>query len=150
MEAQSGSEAERDFERARYALERDNTVAALAHLEKALRLNDNPCWYSFLGYCVAKERGQIRKGIDLCQTSLEHERENPKHYLHLGKIHLVSGNKAEAIRVFREGMATGGSDEIRRQLQEIGTRKPPVIRFLPRTSPVNKFLGKLLGRLGLR
>lgn len=150
MERQSGVEAEREFARALDALAEDNAVAALAHLEKALKLNDNPCWYSYLGYCVAKERGQYRRGVELCLVSMETERENPAHSLNLGKVHLVSGQKNEALRVFREGMAKGGEAEIQRHLEELGMRKPPVLSFLPRTNILNKYLGLLLSRLGLR
>lgn len=143
-------EAAVEFELARESLAAGQTLAALAHLEKALKLQDNPSWYSYLGYCIAKQRGQIKKGIDLCLSSLELEREEPVHYLNLGNIHLVSGNKSEALRVFREGMMRGDNEEIRRKLDEIGMRKPPVIKSLPRDNPVNRFLGILLGKIGLR
>jgi tetratricopeptide (TPR) repeat protein len=143
-------EASVEFERARESLAARRTLAALAHLEKALKLQDNPSWYSYLGYCIAKQRGQIKKGIELCLSSLELERDEPVHYLNLGNIYLISGNKPEALRVFREGMARGDQEEIRRILDEIGTRKLPIIKSLPRDHPVNRFLGIILGKIGLR
>lgn len=143
-------EAVVEFEQARESLASRKTLAALAHLERALKLKDNPSWYSYLGYCIAKQRGQTKKGISLCLTSLELEREEPDHYLNLGKIHLLAGNKSEAIRVFREGMSKGGNREIQRKLDEIGVRKPPVIEFLPRNNLLNRLLGKLFKRIGLR
>lgn len=139
-----------EFEQAREALAAGHALAALAHLEKALALHDNPSWYSFLGYCIAKERGHVRKGIDLCLNSLGREPDAPAHYLNLGNIHLLSGNKPEAIRVFREGMAKGDNEDIRSILSEIGTRKPPVIHSLPRENLLNRSLGFLLNRIGLR
>lgn len=147
---QSNDQAENAFDRARESLADEDAVAALAYFEKALKLNDNPAWYSYLGYCVAKERGQVKKGIDLCLLSLEREQENPVHYLNLGMVHLVAGDKSEALRLFREGLAKGDNEEIRRRLSEIGTRKPPVISSLPRSNLLNKTLGYLLTRLGLR
>lgn len=150
MELHPEVEAVVEFEQAREALAARHTLAALAHLEKALKLRDNPSWYSYLGYCIAKQRGQIKKGIDLCLISLELEREEPVHYLNLGKIHFLSGNKSEAIRIFREGMSRGGHEEIKKILDEIGVRKPPVITFLPRNNPVNRFLGILFSKIGLR
>lgn len=143
-------EAAVEFERARKSLAARQTLAALAHLEKALKLQDNPSWHSYLGYCIAKQRGQIKKGIDLCMSSLELEREEPVHYLNLGNIHLVSGNKSEALRVFREGMMRGDHEEIQRKLDEIGMRKVPIIKSLPRNNPVNRFLGIFFSRIGLR
>ena len=143
-------EAAVEFELARESLAARQTLAALSHLEKALKLQDNPSWYSYLGYCVAKQRGQIKKGIDLCLISLELELKEPVHYLNLGNIYLVSGNKSEALRVFREGMVRGDNEEIQRILDEIGMRKVPIIKSLPRNNPVNRFLGILLGKIGLR
>lgn len=139
-----------EFERARRALSMDNTVAALASLEKALRIEDNPFWYSYLGYCIARERGQVAKGLELCMISLEHDPDNHAHYLNLGKVHLLSGNKAGAIAAFREGMSRGGDDELVEKLKEFGTRKPPVFKFLSRSNLLNRYLGLFLRRIGLR
>lgn len=143
-------EATREFERARECLASDNALAAMSHLEKALKVHDNPEWHSFLGYCIARERGQYRKGIELCQSSIRADIANPLHYLNFAKIHLLSNNKTEAVAVLREGLAQGGNEEIEVMLKEIGARKPPVLSFLDRDNPINKYLGLLLNRLGLR
>lgn len=143
-------EAVVEFEQARESLASGHTLDALARLEKALNLRDNPSWYSYLGYCIAKQRGQIKKGIDLCLSSLERERDEPAHYLNLGKIHFLSGNKQEALRIFREGMSKGRHEEIQKILDEIGVRKPPVITSLHRDNPVNRFLGIFFKKIGLR
>lgn len=132
------------------ALAAKETQSALALLERALKQNDNPTWYSSLGYCIAKERGQVKKGCDLCNDSLELEPENPVHYVNLAKIHLMTGHKAEALDVLREGMSTGGSLEIIALFGEVAPRKPPVISFLQREHGLNKWLGKILHWLGLR
>jgi len=50
----------------------------------------------------------------------------------------------------RQGMTLGGLPEIERMLAAIGTRRPPVIPALSRDSLLNKYLGIILGRLGLR
>jgi len=143
-------EAAVEFERAREALDAGETLAALAHLEKSLSLHDNPSLKSYLGYCIAKERGHVKKGIELCRESILIEPEAPVHHLNLGKIHLLSGDKTEALRVLREGRAKGEHDEIMRLLTQIGTRKPPVFPSLSRDNPLNRYLGMLLSRLGLR
>ena len=150
MRPQANEEGVLEFERARRAIAMDNTVAGLASLEKALSLNDDKGWYSYLGFCVAKERGQVSRGTELCMISLEHEPNNPEHYLNLGKIQLLSGNRAEALRILREGVTRGGNAEIIAILNEFGKRKSPIIPFLPRSNPLNKFLGLFLHRIGLR
>jgi len=150
MGPQSADETAREFQRAVQEIAEDNSLGALARLERALRSGDNLRWHSYLGYCIARERGQVRKGIDLCLSSLELEPDNPEHYLNLGKVHLISGNKDEALRVFREGMTRTGSATLADLLERLGTRKPPVISFLSRDNLINRFLGLLLVRLGLR
>lgn len=150
MDPGSQQEASREFDRASDCLAADNPVAAMGHLEKALKGNDNPEWYSYLGYCIARERGQYRKGMELCCRSIEADGTNPLHYLNLAKIHLLSNNKEEAIAVLREGLSKGGNEEVETMLKEVGARKPPVLSFLDRDNPINKYLGLLLSRVGLR
>jgi len=150
MEPSREEEAEKLFGRAREALAAGEIPSALTLLERALKLNDNRSWYSYLGYCMAKERGQVKKGIELCTLSLELEPEHADHYLYLAKIHLLAGNKPETLRVLREGMARGENQGLITLLDAIGTRKPPVLSFLPRSNPVNRLLGLLLERLRLR
>jgi len=142
--------AEREFAQALVALAAEDTQAALASIEKALRLRDTPEWYSYLGYCIARQRGQHRKGLELCKESLAVEPDNPVHFLNLGKVYLAKGDKAEALRTWREGMAKGGSPELVQQLERLGTRIRPAIPVLARKNPLNRYLGILLTRLGLR
>ena len=150
MEPRSEEEGEKLFNRALDALAAGETPSALALLERALKQNDNKSWYSYLGYCIAKERGQVKKGIDLCNEALEQEPANPAHFLNLAKVNLVAGQKKEALNVLRQGMSVGGSPGISALLDQIGTRKPPVFSFLPRRHFVNKVLGLLLERARLR
>lgn len=150
MEQVATSAAEQEFIRAELELAAENTVAALASLEKGLKLKNEPHWHSHLGFCIAKERGQSRKGVNLCQNALAHEPDNPIHYLHLGKIHLLSGNKEEALRIFRQGISKVGNEQIMQQLIELGMRKPLLFPSLERRHPLNRYLGFILTRLGLR
>jgi tetratricopeptide (TPR) repeat protein len=142
--------AEREFAQALAALAADDTQSALASIEKALRLYDTPEWYSYLGYCIARQRGQNRKGLELCQASLVVEPDNPVHFLNLGRVYLSKGDKNEALRTWREGMAKGGSPELLQQLERLGTRNRSALPVLARSNPLNRYLGILLTRLGLR
>ena len=142
--------AEKEFALGVAALDADDTLTALGHLERALKLHDHPGWHSYLGYCIARERGQHRKGRELCLSSLAAEPERPEHYCNLGRVQMISGDKEEALRVLREGMVKGGSPEIIRLLDALGKRNPPLFPVLSRTNPLNRYLGLLLKRLGLR
>ena len=143
-------EAGREFSQGLKALQEGNSVAALPFFEKAAGVEPSPLCLSYLGFCIAKERGQVQKGIQFCREALEKEPENPLHYLNLGKIFMTAGNKQEALRMLREGLARGLNQEITDLLNAIGTRKQPVIPALDRNNPINKYLGKLLSKLGLR
>lgn len=150
MELMPQEDAERLLTRALDALAAGETQSALAQLERALKLTDNPVMHSYLGYCIAKERGQVKKGRDLCLASLELEPGNPVHYLNLAKVHQIGGQKVEAMTVLRQGMAAGGSAEILALLNRLGVRKPPPLSFLPRDHFFNKWFGIFLGRIGMR
>lgn len=150
MDPESGDIAQKKFDRAQQELDRGNVLAALSCLEQALSIWNDPHWHSRLGFCIAKQRGQLIKAFELCRSSIDNDPENPLHYLYLGKVHLVAGNTYEALQAFREGMIRGGSPELERMLETIGTRKSPVLSFLSRDNLLNKCLGIILARLGLR
>jgi len=146
----SAALAEQNFQRAQKELDEGHVLAALACLETALKIWDDPRWYSRLGFCIAKERGQLVHGLDLCLTAVGHEQDNPEHLFYLHKIHLLAGRDEEALQALRQGMALGGTPEIERLLEILGTRRPPVLPFLRRENPLNKYLGLILGRMGFR
>jgi tetratricopeptide (TPR) repeat protein len=150
MDIQPGIIAQKEFNQAQRELDLGNVLAALACLERALALWDEPHWYSRLGFCVAKERGHLTQAFELCRTAITHEPKNPVHYLYLGKVHLLAGNQYEALQVLRQGMVLGGLPEIEITLASIGTRKMPVISTLSRNNLLNKYLGIILARLRLR
>ena len=150
MDPQSGVIAQKEFEQGQRELDRGNVLAAMACLEKALAIWDDPLWHSRLGFCVAKERGHLTRAFELCRSAIAHDPQNPVHQLYLGKVHLIAGNQYEAIQALRQGMNLSGLPEIEKILAAIGTRKPPVISGFSRDSLLNKYLGIILGRLGLR
>jgi hypothetical protein len=120
---------------------------ALAAFGKSALAGGGPTAVSWLGYCIARERGQLAKGIALCRTALKEEPRNPLHHLLLGRILLLAGDKQGAIDSFLRGMECGGSPELRADLAALGVRKPPVIRWLKRRNPINRVLGRLRSRL---
>ena len=150
MEPVPQEDAEKLFSRALASFSAGEYQAALAQLERALKLEDNPLLHSYLGLCIAKERGQVKKGRELCLASLELEPENPVHYLNLARVHQVARDKPQALEALRKGMGVGGSEEIAALLAILGKRKPPPLRFLARDHFLNKWLGIALSRIGLR
>lgn len=150
MDPETAAIAHKEFNQAQTELDRNNVLAALACLERALSIWDDPLWHSRFGFCIAKERGQTTRALELCQSAIEHDPGTPLHYLYLGKVYLLTGKTAEAIQALRQGLLLGPEPEIESILNSIGTRKPPVIPFLSRNNPLNKYLGIILARLGRR
>ncbi|HXV21214.1 MAG TPA: tetratricopeptide repeat protein [Desulfuromonadales bacterium] len=131
-------------------IERGNTLMALVHFEDAARRDDSPLVRSHLAYCLAKERRQMNKAATLCNEALQEEPGNTVHYLNLGRIYLLAGQKNRAIQTWRRGQKLGRNPQIAFELRKLGLRKPPVLKALGREHPVNRFLGKMLQKMGMR
>lgn len=150
MNPETGVNAQNQFDQVQQELDQNNVLGALVCLERALCIRDDPHWYSRLGFCIAKQRGQLTRAFELCRTAIEHDPDNHLHYLYLGKVHLLAGNTYEALQTFRQSKLKGGSPELERVLGQIGIRKTPVISFLSRSNLLNKYLGIIFDRFGLR
>lgn len=131
-------------------LKQGDALSALVHFEKAVSSGATPESMSYLGYCIAKERGQLSRGVNLCREALDKEPGNPVHYLNMAKILLLKKDVDGAVEELRAGASCGENEEIHNLLEEIGTRKPPVFSFLDRDHIINRYGGIVLSRLGLR
>jgi len=131
-------------------LSQGKTLSALSCFENALKKEDSPSIWSYYAFCIAKERGQIKKAMLLCKEALEEEPDNSVHYLNLGRIYLFTRKKAEAITILREGLNHETNEQIIKELDNLVPRKPPVIPFIHRDNPINKYLGIILKALRLR
>ncbi len=146
----SDHEAEKLFTKGLYAFNQGRTLTALALFEKAITIKSNPLYLSHLAVCIAKERGQVRKAISICKETIKQEPQNSFHYLNLGRIYLLAGNKPEAARAFRDGLNYEANQQIINELNKLVARKPPVFPFLKRESFINKYAGLVLTTLRLR
>ncbi len=131
-------------------LDRGNTRLALTHFEEAAELEDAPVICSYLAFCLAKERREFEKAILLCREAIRDDSANSLHYLNLGRVHLLCGDKKEAIRVFRDGLLRGENRQIKAELSRLGWRKVPVIPCLRREHFLNRYLGVFLTRCKIR
>jgi tetratricopeptide (TPR) repeat protein len=131
-------------------LAESNSLGALACFEKAYILEQTPKIRSYLGYCIAAQRGQIAEALRLCTSAIEDEPGNPEHHLNMGRVYLSAKKKDEAIAALRKGLSVGDNSEIKTLLQDLGLRKRPAFPFLPRDHFLNKYMGILLRRLRLR
>lgn len=125
------------------ALEVRKFAAAHRYLHAALAKQRSPNHLSLYALALAQHTGNIQTAVALCQEAIKHEPKNSDHFLRLGTIYLVAGRKKDAIRVLHLGLRLGRNPGIRRLLQTLGQREKPVLPFLSRGNPLNKYLGKL-------
>jgi tetratricopeptide (TPR) repeat protein len=160
-----------EFENAQrviFAIDRGDTLHGLIALECSPQLRSLPAVESYLGYCIAKERGMLREAVRLCRSALKAEPDNPAHYLNLGRVFLIAQNKGKAIAAFWDGISKAPGAEagvlvkraqrgharehnlILEELRRLGIRKKAPFPSLHRGHPLNRATGKLLATLGLR
>jgi tetratricopeptide (TPR) repeat protein len=138
------------IERGIIALDRGDTSNALTIFQEAAKTATPPIVLSCLGYCLAKELGEKKKGRGLCMEALRKEPENALYYLNFGRTCLLNGQKATALHVFRKGLRFQQHPGIIAELKKMGIRQEPVFSSLARDNPVNRYFGYLFHRLGLR
>lgn len=123
---------------------------AIMYIDQASEFVDEPIVRSYRAYCLAKSQGRIREAIDLCRSTIQQDPYDPRHYLVLGRLLLLSGQKTQAIKIFRTGLKHGRNSEIIQELKDLGLRKTLVFSQIERSHPLNRIAGKLLTFLGLR
>ncbi|MBN1958477.1 MAG: hypothetical protein JXQ81_00550 [Desulfuromonadales bacterium] len=132
------------------AAEKGYIHSAQVFLGQVAEQRKTPEVRSYLAYCLAKGQGRMHSAAKICRESIKREPGNSLHYLILGRILLMAGEKSKAISAFRQGLRTSPNPAIINELKKLGLRKPAVIKGLKRNHPVNRALGKALNLLGLR
>ncbi len=138
-----------DFKRCLEHLRARHPEEALLHVRRALGIAPkNPFYLSYAGLLAALAERRFRDAETLCLEALGMQRNHPQMYLNLAEVYQKSGRPKQAIDVLEKGLATAGRDfRIRRALEKIGARRPPVFSFLRRSHPLNRFLGRWRHRL---
>jgi tetratricopeptide (TPR) repeat protein len=138
----------------RIALREGNKKAAFGMAQEALaNFPSDPVFLSYSGYLTAIVENKPREGARKCEEALTILRKSkstdivfffPLLYLNLGRVYLKAKRRAPALNAFQEGLKYESANrELRSELKALGTRKGPVIPFLDRSNPINKYLGKL-------
>lgn len=105
-------------------------------------------FYSFYGYAIARFEGRRREGLELCRHSIKLEFYRGENYLNLARTYMLTDHRAAAVKVLHQGLAVEPRNYLlQKLLRELGLRRKPVLPFLHRAHPVNRFLGRLRHRL---
>jgi tetratricopeptide (TPR) repeat protein len=118
---------------------------ALKIFEEDLRFTENPTAMSYYALCLVDVERKYEQAISLCLMAVEREFYNPDIYLNLGRVYMMNGQKAVAIRAFRKGLRIDDTHpELMEEIQEMGVRRRPPLSFLSRRNVANKLLGMLV------
>jgi len=132
------------------AIEKGYIPSAQVFFSQVAEQKNSPEVRSYMAYCLAKSQGRTQVAAKTCIESIRREPDNPTHYLLLGRIHLLNNDKIKAVKVLRQGANINKDQRIINEISKLGLRKAPVIKSLKRNHPVNRILGKIFARLGLR
>ena len=131
-----------------------NKKAALDSAREALmNFPSDPFFLSYVGYLTAIVENKSREGVSKCEEAISILKKSkstdivfflPLFFLNLGRANLKAGRKVSAIKAFEEGLQYDSrNSELLSAMKALGSRKEPVIHFLNRGNPINKFFGKL-------
>ena len=100
--------------------------------------------FSYLGYGVARYQGRVAKGLQLCRLGVQVELYQPESYVLLARTHLLDNDRRSALATIDRGLQIDATHPVLLELkQDLGHRRKPVLPFLPRRHPMNRWLGKL-------
>lgn len=140
-------------------LQKKNNRRALDLLTSALlEYPDEPFLLSYYGCLEAIINQNFAYGIDTCKRALDmlnnrspvsREIFYPTFYLNLGRAYIAAGKKKNAIEVFEKGLSYDQENkDLLWEARKLGMRRKPVIPYLKRTNPINKYIGMILHKLG--
>ena len=139
-------------------LRRGNGASALNVLKIALdKYPDDPFLLSYYGCLMAIVENKAKEGVKICLTAIKQLDKSmpfgseffyPAFYLNLGRAHLKNNNRKEAVNALQTGLSIDSSNhDILWELKKMGERKKPVVPFLTRNNPINKYIGKLRSKV---
>jgi len=119
---------------------------ALKHFQEAAILEPLCRGYlSYLGLATAHAHRKYSDAEQLCRRAIEAEYMRPEHYFNLAEVYHLAGRKADAIKNYNQSLSWNPSFEPALDaLRKLGMRRQPVLTALPRSHPINVFLGKTL------
>lgn len=134
------------------ALDEKNLRKALECFRKAFNLHPplelQPAVKSYYGFTMVMVEGREGEGFRLMHQAASQDMYRPEFYVNLGRAYWQKkGNRKQALNALYNGLRFAPKDPaILAMLREMGTRKPPVIKFLKRKNPINRWLGSKLRR----
>jgi tetratricopeptide (TPR) repeat protein len=135
-------------------LKSNNQKEALRLLTNAIEhYPNNPFICSYQGCLEAIVNKKYSKGVNTCRNAFKVLKEQvpfgeefffPILYLNLGKTYLAANKRKEAYASFKKGLDIDEENrDILNEMKKLGIRRKPLLSFLKRSNPLNKYIGKL-------
>lgn len=130
------------FQKGKYA----KTLSTLRPVEEYA--DQYPLMQALLGATRAIVLGEVKDGINTCLIAIKQAFYVAEIYYVLSKALLRAGFRAKAYVVVKRGLRIDPDNRfLARLLHEMGKRKRPMLPFLPRAHPANRFLGRVRARI---
>lgn len=139
-------------------LQRKNNKSALAVLSHALESYPSDSFLlSYYGCLEAVINKNYAAGIETCLRAIEVLNEKipfgrevfyPTFYLNLGRAYNAARKKKEAASAFQKGLTFDRENkDLVWEMKKLGIRRKPVVTYLKRSNPINKYIGMVLHTL---
>jgi tetratricopeptide (TPR) repeat protein len=146
------------LEEVRVLLQRKDNKNALDLLTQALKkYPDDPFLLSYFGCLETLINKNFTDGIALCKRAIELLNEKipfgqevfyPTFYLNLGRSYLGANKRSDAVEAFKKGLSFDSENrDLLWEMRKLGIRRKPVVPYLKRSNPLNKYIGMILHKL---
>lgn len=125
---------------------------ALAAFEAAWQMAPlNGLAASWYGRLLMEQRGLHRRAVAMCHEGVKLAPDEMETHANLAVVLVAAGERAAAVEGLRLAAARfGAHHQLGQLLEMVGIRRKPMFAALPRSHPVNRYLGMLTWRLGMR
>ena len=143
--------AENCFKKGLVALAEGRPAEAAAMFEAAMVIERERSvsrpqmrYLSYYGLSLAQAKRANREAIKACETAARVDFFSPDLLLNLGKVYLLAGKTTKALETLDRGCKIAPNYKaLRMEMEKADRRSAPPLRFLSRSHPVNRWLGKL-------
>jgi tetratricopeptide (TPR) repeat protein len=108
-------------------------------------------YLSYYGLSLAHAGLSHKVAIEACGSAAARQRNDPILFLNLGRVYRLSGKTTLAMKAFESGLTISPDNAmLQRELGLLDRRSRPVLAFMSRSHPLNRWLGRMRTTLANR
>jgi predicted Zn-dependent protease len=136
------------FELALAALRNGRGEAAARQFRTLLKSGSkDPSHISYCGLAIATVEGKLHDGRVLCEIAARDAFYDPEMHLNLALVYEHGGRRTRAIESLAKGLEVDpNNSRLRHTFARLNRRARPILGFLPRDHPLNRYLGRFRAR----